>query len=144
MSLRESDRRTGTWTNSWEGIGWLEWKVCLLCYFIIEPRGGVVDTSAKMEGRNILENGYDALVEVYCALLLNRRGVGDMEPPTRALRTDLARVSRSPRGTFYPAMHDEHSISKIEQCDVQKSIARMGTAIFEVSRVVSGCLYSGR
>ena len=80
MSLREGDRRAGTWTNSWEGIGWLEWKVCLLCYFIIEPRGGVVDTSAKMEGRNILENGYDALVEVYCALLLNRRGVGDMEP----------------------------------------------------------------
>lgn len=26
----------------------------------------LIDTSAKMEGRNILKNGYDALVELCC------------------------------------------------------------------------------
>ena len=76
MSLREGDRRAGTWTNSWEGMaGWNGTQVCCTTLSSSQEEGYAIvdDTSAKMEGRDILENGYDALVEVYCALLLNGR-----------------------------------------------------------------------
>ena len=42
----------------------------------------LIDTSAKMEGRNILNNGYDVVVEVYHAqsswLRLDERGHGEL------------------------------------------------------------------
>lgn len=38
----------------------------------------VGDTSAKMEGRDMTEHGYDALVEGYCVLLLVLRDLGEI------------------------------------------------------------------
>ena len=61
-------------------LGGMESIVCCATLSLSQEEGYVIvdDTSAKMEGRNMMENGYDALVEVYCVLLLDRRDVGEL------------------------------------------------------------------
>jgi hypothetical protein len=60
------------------GRDWLvamESIVCCATLSLSQEEGYAIvdDTSAKMEGRNRRKLGYDALVEVYCVLLLERR-----------------------------------------------------------------------
>ena len=60
--------------------GGMESIVCCATLSLSQEEGYVVvdETSAKMEGRNMMVNGYDALVEGYCVLLLERRDVGEL------------------------------------------------------------------
>lgn len=63
---------------------WNEWHVCCATLSMSQEEGYVIVncTSAKMEGRNILNNGYDVVVEVYHAqsswLRLDERGHGEL------------------------------------------------------------------
>jgi len=59
-------------------------SVCRATLSLSQDEGysNVEDTSAKMEGQNVLENGYDALVEVYCALLLDGHGIDEKHVPS--------------------------------------------------------------
>ena len=61
------------------GRDWLvgmESMVCCATLLLSQDEGYdiVDDTSAKMEGRDILRKGYDALVEVCCSIGRARRG----------------------------------------------------------------------
>ena len=61
-------------------LGGMESIVCCATLSLSQEEGYVIvdDTSAKMEGRNMMVNGYDALVEIYCVLLLERRDFGEL------------------------------------------------------------------
>ena len=61
-------------------LGGMESIVCCATLSLSQEEGYVIvdGTSAKMEGRNMMVNGYDALVEVYCVLLLERRDVSEL------------------------------------------------------------------
>ena len=62
----------------------------------------LIDTSAKMEGRNILKNGYDALVEVSCCWMGEALVSGN--PSVNRLRSSVTVLDR--RRTPYPTMHN--------------------------------------